>query len=224
MSYTLKPDVLTLESSLDALLRASGADFWTFTQIDSYKQEEAAKHKVSLFWHLSLPFRMLAEDPARAIEKCADVIYYGTVCVFVCSAIGMLAMVGAGVLGMWHSLAILSIDGLIIAASLILWMSLSKIAKRTARITIRGPAAWEIKLIEEWLYDKGFQCVPAKAMDIVENVRKFFPQAKIFVHALYQDKILLDPIIEINLEDGKRVIQRFPAVWNKLLQIVPPPT
>ena len=197
-------DLATQEASLESILHTAGAHTWTPQMIEGHKQAELAKApRPSILYY----YRQLFEVVFCIATLCAIA---GIVATLACALAYAGALMGSllslwifpSVLGTALNLAVLST----LSLAGIAWLCLAQEHR-----AVLGPAEWTAK---ELAWTDGIP-MPSEAHALVNKTLALKPDARINVHVLSQDEMILDPILEI---DGQYVL-----VWDQDGKIIRPP-
>ena len=193
--------------SIDSLLNLAGAKHYTPAEIEAHKAHELAiAPKAS---------RLYAYQPAIDIwvNKVAQFCYMIVLTAILTGAAGVVLAVMFGcayaltstdtwpefltriVLAFACTLACVSL-----VAGLLAW-GISSLVRWVGSFTIRGPAKWTPYSVEGYIAKYGL--LPEHAMRIVRTVEAFAPHNRPRVQVLENNRVRLDPVLEIVAPDGR---------------------
>jgi hypothetical protein len=196
--------VLTQEATMESVLRAAGAHAWTPQMIDTHKLAELAKApRPGLLYHI-LPVYQFVFGVAMFTFLGFAVMTIGMALIVACAWAGsMLNLWGTPQMIYDTALICTVITTLSAIATLCFW--------HFEQREILEPAKWVRMDLD---FPDHCVPVPIEARVIARSARMFKPGVRATLHALIQNKVILDPILEI---DGHYVL-----VWDEKGTIILP--
>lgn len=204
-----RDDLRQQQAGIESVLRMVGVATWpTPIQVLAYKNRElAAAPPPSRYWERRYDVSLAFSYARQAVEYLNEKRILVLRCAVVALLLECLAFT---FFGTWQGLLFTAGPTLLVAAAYD--FGIPKLAEKCARwaaIELRGPAAWRTIDYNNYKRDN---YVPPEARALVRQVRQHRPGARVIVHELYQDKYVLDPLLEI---DGIVVL-----AWDKDRRLV----
>jgi hypothetical protein len=195
------------EATLESVLHASGAHAWTPQMIEAHKQSELEKAPhVDIAYYFVTPFR---------------VVFFGSTILAAVSVLGLIVCTFCAMIGYLGSLSGISEASTLLAfakyavlacaVSLVCSVFVAGCCFTVQDREVKGPAKWV-----QMSYDNavGRVPIPNEALALLNAARAYKPDMHVILHVLFQDRVVLDPILEI---DGHYVL-----VWDQDAKIIQP--
>lgn len=194
-------------AGLEKILRAYGAPLYSPQFIHAHKRSELAKAPPpSRLWPYIHDIRLintwLCIEAGRIAKTLLVLGLTGVFAAYVLFVYSSYGLVGRSrdLLDL-SDFALITSLGMLVASFTL--MCLNQLAWLWARIRITPPARWVIQTPEQF----GVENLPPLAQRIIQGAKMAFPGAPVTVHALKQDREILDPILEIGAF--------YALVWDK---------